>query len=370
MGLARSFGAILVLAVGIGVARAQAPCATSVFAEDFSGGVLPAGWERGPFWSIASATPCATTCQEGFFAFFGSASTANCNCVNFSCSPAGCEGGSFLSSPPIALPQVLQGDRLEVDFCYQGFLDTATLDCHYLRIEHALGWADFKLGPHAFYPCPGWTFLPPFDLTPYAGQVVRLHWLTGTVDCQGYSYMKIDDVRFVYLADPASPDCNQNGTADACDIVGGSSHDFDGNFVPDECQCSHASYCLTSPNSAGAGARIAHSGSTSETLNDTELVVTGVPPGQIGIFFYGGGQAQMPFGQGWLCIGGSIQRLTPPVVASAAGTGALFLDLVGTTPSNEIDAGETWNFQFWYRDPAGGGALFNLSDGLQITFCP
>lgn len=29
----------------------------------------------------------------------------------------------------------------------------------------------------------------------------------------------------------------------------------------------------------------------------------------------------------------------------------------------------TWNFQFWYRDGAGGPFGFNLSDGLEVTFC-
>jgi hypothetical protein len=29
-----------------------------------------------------------------------------------------------------------------------------------------------------------------------------------------------------------------------------------------------------------------------------------------------------------------------------------------------------WNFQFWYRDGAGGPFGFNLSDGLELTFCP
>lgn len=28
------------------------------------------------------------------------------------------------------------------------------------------------------------------------------------------------------------------------------------------------------------------------------------------------------------------------------------------------------NFQFWYRDQAGGGANFNLSDGLSVCFAP
>ena len=33
-----------------------------------------------------------------------------------------------------------------------------------------------------------------------------------------------------------------------------------------------------------------------------------------------------------------------------------------------ITAGSTWNFQAWYRDPAAGGAFFNLSDGFEVTF--
>jgi hypothetical protein len=31
--------------------------------------------------------------------------------------------------------------------------------------------------------------------------------------------------------------------------------------------------------------------------------------------------------------------------------------------------GETWNFQFWYRDKPFGGADYNFSDGLTVTFC-
>ncbi len=35
-----------------------------------------------------------------------------------------------------------------------------------------------------------------------------------------------------------------------------------------------------------------------------------------------------------------------------------------------ITPGSTWYFQFWYRDPLGGGPAFNLSDGMMATFCP
>ncbi len=41
----------------------------------------------------------------------------------------------------------------------------------------------------------------------------------------------------IISADPVEPDCNNNGVADACDIVGPTSTDVDGNGVPDECDC-------------------------------------------------------------------------------------------------------------------------------------
>ena len=38
--------------------------------------------------------------------------------------------------------------------------------------------------------------------------------------------------------------------------------------------------------------------------------------------------------------------------------------------ATQITAGSTWNFSAWFRDPAAGGAFFNLSDGLEVTFGP
>ena len=38
--------------------------------------------------------------------------------------------------------------------------------------------------------------------------------------------------------------------------------------------------------------------------------------------------------------------------------------------SGLIQAGDTVNFQFWYRDNPAGMSGYNLSDGVSITFCP
>ncbi len=40
------------------------------------------------------------------------------------------------------------------------------------------------------------------------------------------------------------------------------------------------------------------------------------------------------------------------------------------SPAGQILGGTTWSFQAWYRDPDAGGHLFNLSDGVRITFLP
>ncbi|MEO2145709.1 MAG: zinc metalloprotease [bacterium] len=132
----------------------------------------------------------------------------------------------------------------------------------------------------------------------------------------------------------------------------------------------HTIYCDTAPNSVGAGALIGYAGSFGITANDLEIKVSGAPPGQFGLFYYGLVQAQQPFGDGYRCIAGQFYRL-PVVLIDGAGVGAYAMDYTNPPAlSGEITVGSTWNFQFWYRDPAAGGASFNLSDALTTTFCP
>jgi hypothetical protein len=56
-------------------------------------------------------------------------------------------------------------------------------------------------------------------------------------------------------------------------------------------------------------------------------------------------------------------RLNPPALA-AGGSATREVDLTAFA----ITSGVTKRFQCWFRDPAGGGAFFNLSDGLEVTF--
>jgi hypothetical protein len=129
-----------------------------------------------------------------------------------------------------------------------------------------------------------------------------------------------------------------------------------------------ANECLATPNSTGSPAQIYNDGSTSIARNDLVLWAGPVPPGAIGIYFLGQGAQQTPFGNGYLCVAAPVFRLG---VASAdpLGFAARALDLAAL-PGGAPFPHELRRFQYWYRNPAGGGAGFNLSDALRVTFCP
>jgi hypothetical protein len=133
-----------------------------------------------------------------------------------------------------------------------------------------------------------------------------------------------------------------------------------------------SSFCATSPNTAGPGALLGASGSTGISQNDFRLEASGGVPGQPALFFYSANQQQVPFGEGLLCLGPGVFRLNPPTAFDASGDALRQVDFT-QSPANagagQVLPGSTWSFQVWYRDPSGGSSGFNLSDGLQATFC-
>jgi hypothetical protein len=133
--------------------------------------------------------------------------------------------------------------------------------------------------------------------------------------------------------------------------------------------CDWESFCTTSPNSVGPGALLAAQGTTRISNDDFELTVSGLPPGTVGIFYVGNSAgAGVPFGNGVNCVTGPVLRF-----------GAGFADLLGLAgfplsfasfPGNQMSAdGTPWYFQFWYRNPAGGGLGFNTSNGVVTRWC-
>ena len=94
------------------------------------------------------------------------------------------------------------------------------------------------------------------------------------------------------------------------------------------------------------------------------------PPLNPGLFFYGTNQLQLPFGDGFQCVGGSVYRLAAKI-ADAGGQLTHLVDYAAPPElAGQISVGSQWNFQCWYRDPGSLGSGFNLTDGLAVTFVP
>lgn len=170
----------------------------------------------------------------------------------------------------------------------------------------------------------------------------------------------------------------------SCDFIG----DFDGDGLGDWAvgapaeagwpyvsvslsSCLYARYhCALSSNSTGQPARIRASGSGSCSRNELQLSVTGIAPGKVGRFFMGRDRDSHLLGDGWRCVTGGVQRFGPTLAADSAGELSLALDLT-SSPLDAITAGSVYSFQFWYRDPGGpGGTGINLSDAVELEFCP
>lgn len=128
-----------------------------------------------------------------------------------------------------------------------------------------------------------------------------------------------------------------------------------------------ASYCVGAPNTGSpTGARMGAIGGGSVSANSLRLYATGTATSTFALFFYGDAAVQVPSGNGFVCVGGSVFRL-PTVTTGPAGTPSWSLDLTSPPqPGGVITSGSTWLFQCWFRDGAPG---WNYSDGLRVTFC-
>ena len=126
-------------------------------------------------------------------------------------------------------------------------------------------------------------------------------------------------------------------------------------------------YCTANTNSTGLPADLSSSGSSSSSAGD--LTLTSQPvPNQNSIFFHGENQSQTPFGNGFMCTTGNIVR--GAVVPAVGNVATYTYDNSDNEHSLAAFVGTTRHFQHWFRDPMGGGAFFNLSNGLSIAITP
>lgn len=132
------------------------------------------------------------------------------------------------------------------------------------------------------------------------------------------------------------------------------------------------------PNSLTLSADILAVGSDFAADNDLTLQVKNLPNNSMGFFFISDQQFTVvnPGGSlGDMCIASFTLGRYDAFVLNSGTTNAVSLTLNLTqTPLQpagmiSIAAGETWNWQYWYRDTdMAGMAVSNFSDALSVTF--
>ena len=132
-------------------------------------------------------------------------------------------------------------------------------------------------------------------------------------------------------------------------------------------------YCTAMSNSSGVPASISATGEDQAGGQPLFLAAANLPLGEFGYFLtsQSAGFVPNPGGsQGHLCIIGQIGRFTAQIQNSGT-TGQVQIPVdTSALPLGSVTAiqpGETWNFQYWYRD-LNPTATSNFSDGIAILF--
>lgn len=142
-----------------------------------------------------------------------------------------------------------------------------------------------------------------------------------------------------------------------------------------DCPCDNDDATAGCVNSTGSGALLAGNGSASISADDLTLCGTDMPKGALCLVLISAGQADLPFRDGKLCLAASsLSRLWKHRNTNNKGK-VCYPRLVSTFlgQNRVILAGETWNFQLWYRDGGSGspcGAKANTTNALTVTFTP
>ena len=150
-------------------------------------------------------------------------------------------------------------------------------------------------------------------------------------------------------------------------LVTGDTNNRQDVFVRDRTGVNGTKYCVSNPNSTGFPASISVAGSASASVGDMTLTAEPVP-NQFGVFFHGVNQAQVSFGNGFLCTTGGLTR--GAVILASANVANYVYDNSDAKHSFSAFANSTRNFQYWFRDPMGGGAAFNTSNAVSVPLLP
>lgn len=122
-------------------------------------------------------------------------------------------------------------------------------------------------------------------------------------------------------------------------------------------------YGTAKTTSLGTTPELSWGSYASVSRDEFELRVSDALPGNVGLAFWGVGQASLPLLGGTLLVQPPLTRL-PAVVLDAAGAVTIPLDL------EPAAAGQTRNYQFWFRDPTHpDGTGSGLTNAIQVPVC-
>ncbi|MEM1448088.1 MAG: YncE family protein [Planctomycetota bacterium] len=165
-------------------------------------------------------------------------------------------------------------------------------------------------------------------------------------------------------------DRDEDGFLDRDELDAGSDP-ANGSSVPDL----GTNYCGPAvANASGAPGVISAVGSSAASDGELTLVASSLPTNSAGYFVASMTQDFVvgPGGSaGNLCIGGSVARFAAQLQNSGlSGSFSIDVDLdaIPTNPSQQVLAGQTWNFQAWFRDSAMGQPTSNFTDALSIAY--
>ena len=125
------------------------------------------------------------------------------------------------------------------------------------------------------------------------------------------------------------------------------------------------SFCDGQQNATGEAASFRIFGSPDPDDNRVVLDVNGLPPFTYGQFLMSNTTQNFPLDSGVLCLGQPLKRLNSTLGNSwINGSVGYELDLNALPGGTLLQAGQTWYFQYWYRD-AGSS---NFSNAQAVTF--
>jgi hypothetical protein len=129
--------------------------------------------------------------------------------------------------------------------------------------------------------------------------------------------------------------------------------------------------CVANMNSTGRAAQLHAIGNTAVQLDHLILLIRDTPVGSLGFILASRLPSNLLLGggsQGVLCLGTPVLRFSNYVL-NDRGTGIVsFRPRLGQFPqSTSVHAGDTWYFQYWYRD-TNPMVTSNTSNALRINF--